>query len=174
MVRIPPPGVDEYPVSFAGYVDRVAKDEDIEVVLTNQLDEVQTWLNRIPEARGDYRYASRKWSLKEVVGHLSDTERVFAYRALRIGRGDSTPLPGFDDQAYVPELRAEDRSLADMAAEWGDVRRATITLLRNLPTAAWRRRGTASDQSITVRALAYVIAGHARHHLEVLKTRYAE
>ncbi len=174
MVRTPPPEVDEYAESFAGYVELVAKDEDIAVVLTSQLREVLTWLNRIPEARGDYRYASRKWSLKEVVGHLSDTERVFAYRALRIGRGDTTSLPGFDDQAYVPELRAADRSLADMTAEWGDVRRATITLLRNLPIAAWQRRGTASDQSITVRALAYVIAGHTRHHLEVLKTRYAE
>ena len=168
------PKADEYAAAFSGYVARVAEDEDIEAVLASQLDEVLNWLNRIPEVRGDYRYAPGKWSIKEVVGHLSDTERVFAYRALRIGRGDTTPLSSFDDQAYVPELRAGDRTVADMAGEWGDVRRATIALLRNLPTAAWQRRGTASDQPITVRALAYVIAGHARHHLEVLEKRYAE
>jgi hypothetical protein len=174
LVSIPRPEVDEYAASFADYVARVAEDEDIEAVLASQLVETLTWLNRIPEVRGDYRYAPQKWSLKEVVGHLSDTERVFAYRALRIGRGDATPLPSFDDQAYVPELRAGDRTLADLVSEWGDVRRATIALCRNFPTEAWQRRGTASDQSITVRALAYVIAGHVRHHLEVLETRYRE
>ena len=108
-----------------------------------------------------------------MVGHLSDTERVFAYRALRIGRGDTTPLPSFDDQAYVLELRAEGRALADLAAEWGDVRRATLALFRNLPPAAWQRRGIASDQPISVRALAYIIAGHVGHHLEVLEARYS-
>ncbi len=166
------PETDEYAASFSGYVARIAETEHIEAVLASQLDEVVTWLESMPEVRGDYRYAPRKWSIKEVVGHLSDTERVFAYRALRIGRGDTTSLPSFDDQSYVTELRAGDRPLADMAAEWGDVRRATIALLRNFPPAAWQRWGTASDQPITVRALAYVIAGHARHHLEVLKTRY--
>ena len=107
-----------------------------------------------------------------MVGHLSDTERVFAYRALRIGRGDTTPLPSFDDQAYVAELRTDDRTLADLVEEWGDIRRATVALYRNLPPAAWYRRGIASDQPISVRALAFVIAGHVRHHLEVLEARY--
>ena len=129
-------------------------------------------IGRIPEARGDYRYAPDKWSIKEIVGHLCDTERVFAYRALRIGRGDTTPLASFDDQAYVAEVRAGDRALAGLAAEWGDVRRATIALFRNLPAEAWQRRGTASDQPTSVRALAYVIAGHVRHHLQVLEERY--
>jgi len=173
MITTPRPGADEYAPSFAGYVARVAENEDIVAILANQLDQVLAWLDRIPAARGDYRYAPEKWSLKEVVGHLSDTERVFAYRALRIGRGDTTPLPSFDDQAYVLELRAEARSLADLAAEWGDVRRATIALFRNLPAAAWQRRGIASDQPISVRALAYIIAGHLGHHLEVLEARYS-
>jgi len=95
-----------------------------------------------------------------------------SYRALRIARGDATPLPGFDDQAYVPELRAGDRTLADLVEEWADVSRATIALVRNLPAAAWYRRGIASAQPISVRALFYVIAGHVRHHLEVLEARY--
>ncbi|MGH7537802.1 MAG: DinB family protein, partial [Gemmatimonadales bacterium] len=91
---------------------------------------------------------------------------------LRIGRSDTTPLPSFDDQAYVPELRAGERTLTDLAGEWCDVRRATVALFRNLPAAAWLRRGVASGQPISVRALAYVIAGHVRHHLETLGARY--
>ncbi|MGH7497259.1 MAG: DinB family protein [Gemmatimonadales bacterium] len=172
MSTTPPPGVDEYAPSFADYVARIAQDEDIVTVLASQLDEVLARLNRIPDSRGDYRYAPEKWSLKEVVGHLSDTERVWAYRALRTGRGDTTPLPGFDDQAYVPEQRADDQALADLVEEWGAVRRATLALYRNLPAAAWYRRGIAGDEPISVRALAYVIAGHVRHHLEVLEARY--
>jgi hypothetical protein len=168
------PGVGEYAPRFADYVARIADDEDIVVVLAGQLDQVLARLGRIPEARGDYRYAPEKWSIKEIVGHLCDTERVFAYRALRIGRGDSTPLPSFDDQAYVAEVRAGDRTLADLAAEWGDVRRASIALFRNLPAEAWHRRGIASDQPISVRALAYIIAGHVRHHLETLESRYTQ
>jgi hypothetical protein len=172
MIATQHPEVGEYAAAFGDYVARVADDEDVLAVLVTQLDEVLARLNRIPETRGDYRYAPGKWSIKEMVGHLSDTERVFAYRALRIGRGDATPLPGFDDQSYVTEVGAGDRTLADLAAEWGDVRRATIALFRNLPARAWQRRGIASDQPISVRALAYIIAGHMRHHLEVLEARY--
>jgi hypothetical protein len=168
------PGTDEYAPSFASYVARIADDEDVVAVLASQLIQVVARLAGIPEARGDYRYAPGKWSIKEVVGHLCDTERVFAYRALRIARGDTTPLPSFDDRAYVPEMRAGERTLADLTREWGDVRRATIALFQNLPAPAWRRRGVASDQPISVRALAYIIAGHVRHHVAVLDARYGE
>lgn len=174
MIATPRPGADEYAPSFAGYVARIADDEDVVAVLASQLNQVVARLEGIPESRGDYCYAPGKWSIKEVVGHLCDTERVFAYRALRIGRGDTTPLPSFDDKAYVAEVRAGERTLADLAGEWGDVRRATIALFRNLPAPAWRRRGIASDQPISVRALAYIIAGHVRHHLEILDARYGE
>ena len=126
----------------------------------------------MPAARGDYRYAPGKWTLKDIVGHLSDTERVFAYRALRIARGDTTPLPSFDDQAWVAETGAGDRTLADMVEELADVRRASLSLFRHLPPAPWTRRGTASGQPVSVRALAYVMAGHVRHHLEVVEARY--
>ena len=172
MIAVARPGIDEYAPAFADYVGRVADDEDILAVLSSQLDELLAQLTRIPEARGGYRYAPGKWSIKEVVCHLSDTERVFAYRALRIGRGDMTPLPSFDDQAYIAESRAGERTLAALTAEWGDVRRATVALFRNLPAAAWHRRGIASNQPITVGALAYVIVGHVRHHAEVLEARY--
>jgi DinB superfamily len=172
MITTTRPGVGEYSAAFADYVGRIDEDEDIVAVLVTQLDQVLARLGRIPEVRGDYRYAPGKWSIKEMVGHLSDTERVFAYRALRIARGDSTPLPSFDDQAYVAASRAGDRTLANLAAEWGDTRRATISLFRYLPADAWHRRGTASDQPISVRALAYVVAGHLRHHLQTLEERY--
>jgi hypothetical protein len=166
------PGANEYASAFAGYVAGIADDEDVLAVLTAQLDEVLARLGSVPDSGGDYRYAPGKWSLKEVVGHLSDTERVWAYRALRIARGDATPLPGIDDQAWIAELGAADLLLADMVEEWGHVRRATLALFRHLPPVAWQRRGTASDQPISVRALPYVIAGHVRHHMEVVEGRY--
>jgi hypothetical protein len=174
MIAVKPPKSDEYDPAFAGYVARVSEDESILTVLSNQKDEVVRRLDEIPEGRGDYRYAPGKWSLKEVVGHLSDTERVLTYRALRIGRGDDTPLPGFDDQSYVPELCAGDRMLGEVAKEWGSVRSATLSLFRGFPEAAWQRRGVASGHPISVRALAYIIAGHARHHLEVIDARYGQ
>ena len=174
MITTTRPEVGEYAPSFADYVARVADDEDVVAVLVTQLDQVLAHLGPTAEARGDYRYAPDKWSVKEIVGHLCDTERVFAYRALRVARGDSTPLASFEDQAYVEASRAGDRTLADLAAEWGDVRRATIALFGNLPAEAWHRRGIASDQPISVRALAYIIAGHVRHHLQVLEERYTE
>jgi hypothetical protein len=166
------PGAGEYAPALAGYVARIGQDEDVLTVLARQLDEVLARLGSVPDSRGEYRYAPGKWSLKDVVGHLSDTERVFAYRALRIGRGDTIPLASFDDQAWVAEAGAGDRTLADMVEEWGHVRRATLALFRHLPPAAWSRRGTSSDQPISVRALAHVIAGHMRHHLEVVEERY--
>jgi hypothetical protein len=168
------PGPDEYAAALSDYVDGIGEHEDILAVLTGQLDRILAWLGAQPEERGDYRYAPGKWSIKEIVGHLCDTERVWAYRALRIGRGDTTPLPGFDDQSYVPEVRAGERTLASLASEWGDVRRATLSLFLNLPAAAWDRRGTASDSPISVRALAYIIAGHVGHHFEVLEERYTK
>ena len=174
MITTTRPGVDEYAPSYGDYVARIDEDEEIVAVLITQLDQVLAGLGRIREVRGDHRYATDKWSIKEIIGHLCDTERVFAYRALRVGRGDGTPLPSFDDHSYVAESRAGDRTLADLAAEWGDVRRATIALFANLPAEAWHRRGTASDQPISVRALAYVIAGHLRHHLQILEERYTE
>ena len=172
MITTMRPGLGEYSAAFAGYVARIGDDEPILSVLVDQLDQVVARLRRIPEARGDYRYAPDKWSIKEIVGHLSDTERVFAYRALRIARGDRTPLPSFDDQAYVAGSRAGERTLASLTSEWGDTRRATISLFRNLPAEAWHRRGTASDQPISVGALAYIVAGHVRHHLQTLEERY--
>jgi DinB family protein len=172
MPLISRPASDEYALSFAGYVSRIGDDEPVVAVLAGQLEQVSAVLGSVPASRGDYRYAPGKWSLKDVTGHLSDTERVFAYRALRIARGDETPMSSFDDQAWVTQVGSDARTLTDMLEEWRDVRRASLALFRHLPQAAWSRRGLAGGNPASVRALAYVIAGHTRHHLEVVEARY--
>ena len=172
MITMVRPGTGEYVEDFAGYVAEIADEEDVLAVLARQLDELPARLGSLPESRGDYRYAPGKWSVKDIVGHLADTERVFAFRALWIGRGERAAQPSYDDQAWVPEAGAERRALPEMVDDWTHVRRATLSLFRPLAPDAWARRGTAGDGPITVRALAYVIAGHTRHHLRVLEARY--
>ena len=166
------PGADEYSPYFGRYIGRVADHENILEVLETQREDVLSQIGQVPETRGDYRYAPGKWTIKEVLGHLSDAERIFAYRALRMARGDTTPLPGFEEDDYVPPMEAATHTLAERLEEWDHVRLASLDLFRLLPPAAWTRRGMASDQPFSVRALAYVIAGHTRHHLETLRTRY--
>src|SRR5436305_11080299 len=166
------PATDEYAPAFADYVGRVADHEDVVEVLTSQLDQVVALIRGIPERRGDYRYAPGKWSIKEVVGHLMDTERVFCYRALAFARADANPLPGFDEKAWVPPGRFDARPLKDLAAELEAVRRATIALFSGLDADALERRGTANNNPITVRALAWIIVGHERHHVGIVRERY--
>ncbi|HEX2205557.1 MAG TPA: DinB family protein [Longimicrobium sp.] len=165
------PGADEYAPFYAGYVARVPEG-DVVATLERQLDEVVRFFRDVPAEREGHRYAPGKWSVREVAGHIADTERIMAYRALRIARGDATPLPGFDENAYVPPSGFDARPLASLAEEWAAVRRATLPLFRHLDAEGWARRGTASDAAVSVRALAHIIAGHAEHHLEVLRTRY--
>jgi hypothetical protein len=124
------------------------------------------------EEKGNYRYAPGKWTVKELLGHITDSERVFAYRALVFARNDSAALPGFDQDPWVQYANHSNVSLKDLVDEFDAVRRSTIHLLRQLDPAAWMRLGIANNNPITVRALAYVIAGHTEHHLEILKSRY--
>jgi hypothetical protein len=167
-----PPAVDEYPPAYADYVARVPVGADVLDLLARQLEETSGRLAGIPEARGGFRYAPAKWSVKEVVSHLSDVERIMVYRALRFARGDAAPLAGFDEDAYVPEAGAGARSLASLIGEWVAVRQASLAFFHSLPPGAWARRGVANGNPVSVRALAYVVAGHEHHHLEVLRTRY--
>jgi hypothetical protein len=166
-----PPVSDEYATFYAGYINRIGG-EDVLAALAAQLASTPGLLRGIEESRGGFRYAPGKWSIKEVVGHLSDTERIMSARALRIARGDATPLPGFDEDAYVPQMEADARTIDDLVSEWVDVRRATLALFRGLPASAWARRGIANGSTVSVRALAYIVAGHERHHLETLRNRY--
>lgn len=165
------PDVDEIPSHLVGYVKKVPESDPV-MVLAAQIEDTAALLRGLSDDQAMYRYAHGKWSVKEVVGHVADVERIMAYRALRIARGDTTPLPGFDENAYVPAAKFDARSLADLVGELRTVRAATLALLRTFGTDAWRRRGTASGKPVSVRALAYVIPGHERHHVEILKTRY--
>jgi hypothetical protein len=165
----PEPG--EYNPFYETYVSKVQGGDVIAQLESQRLQTAQLFAAS-GERDGNFRYAPGKWTIKEVVGHLSDSERVFSYRAMRIARGDQTPLPGFEQDDYVKNGNFGEQSLADLVAEYGAVRAATLALLRSFDAEAGARRGTASDKPITVRALAFIIAGHELHHREILKERY--
>jgi len=161
----------DYAPAFAGYVKLVPED-DILSVIEQQSSETQKLMASLDEERAAYRYAEGKWSVKQVIGHVTDSERIFAYRLLCIARGEKNSLPGFDENAYMREANFDSWRLGDLAESYALVRRSNIVLFRNLADEAWERRGKANNHEITVRALAYVLAGHERHHLNVLRDRY--
>jgi transposase len=165
------PAPSEYAPFYAGYVERVPEG-DVLAQLARQLDETRALLGDLPPSRAVHRYAAGKWSVAEVVGHVTDAERIFAYRALRIARGDATPLASFDENAYVPAGSFDRRTLPDLLDELATVRYATLTLMRGLPAEAWARSGVASGRPVSVGALAYIIAGHELHHVAILRERY--
>jgi uncharacterized damage-inducible protein DinB len=166
------PATDEYSPAAAGYVGKAGAVADPLGKLDDQLAEVLSLLEPLDEAQQLHRYAPGKWSVKDMLGHMIDTERIFAYRALRIARADATPLPGFEQDDYVAAAGTEACEWSELLEEFQHVRRASILLLRHLPEAAWMRRGVASNHPVTVRALAYIIIGHVTHHLDILRERY--
>ncbi len=165
------PDSTEYAPYFEKYIALVP-DGDIAVTLGRQIEDTLSLIRGLSEAQGDLRYAPGKWSVKEVIGHLIDAERIFAYRALRFARDDSTPLPGFDENRYVANAGFGSRSLADLADEFEYTRKSNVHLFKHLDADSWLRRGAANDNEISVRAIAYVIAGHELHHVGILRTRY--
>lgn len=169
--RLARPGTDEYAPFYAGYIERVPEG-DVLLLLAGQTEETQALLRPLSAERAVYRYEPDKWSVTEVAGHLCDAERIFSYRALRIARGDETPLPGFDEAAYVPVAGFDRRGLADVLDELRVLRQSTLALFRGLDDAAGLRRGVANGKPMSTRAAAYIIAGHERHHVNVLRTRY--
>lgn len=169
--RIPSPLPGEYAPPYEAYV-AAAAGTDVRALLERQIVRLQAACAPLSEEEARYRYAPSKWSIKEVIGHLGDSERVFAYRALRIGRGDATPLPGFDENAFVAGGGFDDRTLGDLLEELASVRAATLRLFDGMAADAWERRGQASGAEVSVRALAYIIAGHTEHHLRILAERY--
>ena len=168
---IPRPAATEYAPYYGRYIDKVPEG-DLFRILEEQARETQGLLSGLAEAKALHRYAPGKWSIKEVVGHVTDAERVFSYRALRFARADATVLPGFDENAWVPAGNFDARSLKHLAAELGAVRSATIALFRGFDSAALARGGTASDNVVSVRAIGWIIAGHERHHVALLHERY--
>ncbi len=165
------PDRTEFADYYLPYVEKVAGD-DVMQVLKEQLSEVLPILAGVSEQQSLHRYAPDKWSIRQVVSHMNDTERLFSFRAFWFARGLTDPLPSFDQDDAVALAGADDRSWSSHLEELGAVRGATLTLFRNLPEEAWMRRGVASGNPFTVRALAYICAGHVAHHVKVLRERY--
>jgi DinB superfamily len=165
------PGADEHAPYYGSYIDKVPAGHLLEL-LQSQIGEITAVLDSLGEAKGNHAYGPGKWTIKEIVGHLADTERVMTYRLLSFARRDPNPLPSFDENAWVPPARFNDRTLASLVAELLAVRYASLALLGGLPAGVDANRGTASNREISVRALGHILYGHVAHHLGVIKERY--
>ena len=171
MTTLTAPDRTEAAEYYFTYIDQVAAG-DIRVVLKSQLAETDALLRDIPEEQSLIRYAPEKWTIRQVVSHVNDTERMFVFRALWFARGFDSPLPSFDQNVAVSTAGADDRSWGSHVEEFRAVRAATLAFFQDLPADAWMRRGVASGKPFTVRALAYIAAGHVSHHLKILRERY--
>jgi hypothetical protein len=167
------PDETEYLPYYGKYISLVPEG-NILTILSKQIDETLALLQTIPESLANFRYAPDKWSIRQLVGHAIDTERIFAYRALCFARNDKTPLPGFAENDYINNASFDDYPLTELAAEFESVRRSNLFLFKHLDEEAWLRRGKASDAEVSVRALAYIIAGHELHHRNILIDRYLQ
>lgn len=165
------PSPDEYAAFYSGYVDLVP-DGDVIHALEQGRKETRKLLGKLSEAKAAYRYAPGKWTIKTVLGHIADAERVFTYRALWFARGGADPLPGWDENAWAKESNFDAQTLKDLLGNYQAVRDATLALVRAVPEAAWSRIGTANNKPVSVRALIWVTAGHELHHLTILRERY--
>jgi hypothetical protein len=171
-VKAERPATTEYPAPFERYVARVPE-TDILAVLESQPAQVRAVLAAFGEDGSTHRYAPGKWSVRQVVGHFTDAERVFGYRALHFARADAAPLPGFEENDYAEKAGHEDRDLASLLEEFDTLRRSHVLMLRGLKSEAWDRVGNANGHPVSVRAQAFIMAGHVRHHLSVIESRYA-
>lgn len=165
------PDESEYAPFYAGYIAKIA-DVDVLELLERQHGQLRQLASAASPEQQELRYAPGKWSVREVVGHLIDGERVFGYRAFRIGRGDQTPLPGFDENDYVAASGYHQRDLASLVDEFALVRAANLAVFQSLSEEDWPRIGTANNYPISVRALAFIMAGHVEHHVAMLHERY--
>jgi hypothetical protein len=165
------PEATEYPEYYANYISKVPGTDVLGALESQRLQMLQLFAGR-SERDGSFRYAPGKWTVKEVLGHVTDCERIYCYRALRIARGDQTPLPGFEGDDYVRSGAFGERKLGDLVEEFGAVRGASLALFRSFREEAWQRCGVASQKEVTVRALAFITAGHQIHHRIILEERY--
>ena len=170
-MTISKPDASEYSPYYDQYVQLV-KDDDLLIALKNAANNLMEVVRAIPEEKADYRYEPGKWSIKEVLAHLNDAERVFAYRALRFARNDKTELAGFDENLWVPQSNAMSRSLKDIISEHEYIRQSSLSLFESMSEEMSLRKGSANGKEISVRALGYIICGHATHHVKVLQERY--
>jgi uncharacterized damage-inducible protein DinB len=165
------PQTSEYAPYYANYISQVPDGDFLEILETQQRD-LTRMLQPLSDKQAEFRYQPGKWSIKETLGHINDAERIFAYRILRIGRGDQTPLPGFEQNDYIQPGNFSARKLPGLLEEFASIRGASITLIRSLDDASLHRRGTASGKEVSVLAVAFVLAGHALHHQKILAERY--
>lgn len=165
------PEANEYNPYYATYIN-LLPEGDIIHILEKQMTETNLLLKDISESEGHFRYAPNKWSIKEVIGHIADTERIMAYRLLSIARGEAAPLPGYNDDMYVLRAAFDKQSMQNLLANLAIVRQSTVHLLKSLDREAWLQKGVANNSEVTVRALAYIIAGHELHHRKIIKERY--
>ena len=170
-ITIPRPASTEYVPHFARYVDLVPEGDVLDL-LRRQVDETASLVGTLSDRESEHRYAEGKWSIKEVIGHVSDTERVFVYRALCFARGETAGLPGFDENEYARHSNAGSRPMGELLAELRTVRAATLSFFSGLSEEALLLRGTANRREYSVRSVAYIIAGHERHHTGIIRERY--
>jgi uncharacterized damage-inducible protein DinB len=165
------PTQNEYSSSYKGYVELVSG-KDIMKTLEEQFDEVEQFFNSIPQDKAGFRYNEGKWSIREILGHMSDTERIFAYRALRISRKDRTALPGFDENEYVRYSNFDKQTMSDLLEHFLFIRKSTIAMFKTMDEEMTKLSGTVNNNQVSVRAIAHIIAGHAQHHINIIKERY--
>ncbi|TFE22733.1 DinB family protein [Cohnella luojiensis] len=165
------PTKDEYGAYYEQYISLVPTG-NIQDILREQLRNTSDFLASLTMDQGNYRYAPDKWSLKEVIGHINDNERVMAYRLLRFARGDKTELTGYDQDTFMAGVSFDTQSMAELIEDYAAIRQSTLTLLRGLSEQAWSRIGTANQNKMSVNVLAYIIAGHEIHHLKIIRERY--
>lgn len=165
------PETNEYAPYYETYVSLVTEHEIVPVLAAQPL-ELQDIFDYVPEEKGTNAYGEGKWTIKEILSHLIDCERMFAYRALRISRGDETPIEGFEQDGYIENSHANGRSIDELLEEFNLLRRANLLFFNNLEDTGWKRLGTASGNGVSVLGLAYIMAGHIRHHIRILEERY--
>jgi uncharacterized damage-inducible protein DinB len=172
MIKLTPPTAEEYASFYADYIQRASQREDVYAALSTQIEELLNALDDLNDSQARFKPGPEEWSIKEVIGHLNDVERVFSYRLLRISRGDQTPLPGFEQNDFVQAAGFDRRSLNDLASEFEFLRRANILTIRHMSGEALDCRGTASGATVSARALIYMLVGHVDHHLASLREKY--
>lgn len=167
------PETATYPAYFNAYI-KLVEGDDINLILARDTAQSTKFFENISEEQSHYKYDDEKWTVKEVLQHVNDTERIFCYRALAIARGESNALPGFDENAYGKNTHANTRKWADLVEEFKSIRTATSTLIKSFSGTDWKKSGAVSDYQINVAAICFTIAGHVLHHINIIKERYLE
>lgn len=170
--QISPPSTDEFAPFYADYVQRAAQRQNVYASLAQQIDELHAALDSLSDPQACFKPRSNEWSIKEVIGHLNDVERVFSYRLLRVSRGDAVPLPGFEQEDYVRAAGFDGASLSDLVREFEFLRRANMLAIGHMTVEAINCRGTASGYTVSARALIYMLVGHVDHHMASLQDKY--